>query len=269
MQSSAMDRNATVDEVKMSERFRAPDADLTILSSDGVLFKVHRRNLEMHSECFPGEDPVISDSPEVVALTEKASILELLFQYMYRQPQPDLTELDFYEFALLAEAAEKYGVYPALEVCKLQMRNAIPDYPLTVLGYAARHGHNKLADEVAPRTVGMLLEFALHVLGPSVFIQWYREALIQALLLVPTMTGTLLHEDGLVTCEEWQPFQNAVLLSFRQDFQRFLNVAAVFTDNIQLLRSCDHCRHRAARWQAHLESMFSDILPKFSSVRCT
>jgi len=93
---------------------------LTISSSDSVLFKVHRKNLETYSDIFPGAD--ISLDNEVVPLSEKASTLELLFQYVYRQRQPDLSDIDAEELAMLAEAAEKYSVYAAMEVCKMCMQ---------------------------------------------------------------------------------------------------------------------------------------------------
>ena len=89
-------------------------------SCDGVLFKVHRKNLEMHTEGFPGADVPVHD--EIVPLAETATTLELLFQYMYRQRQPDLSRLGPQELAKLAEAAEKYQVYSAMEVCKLRMQ---------------------------------------------------------------------------------------------------------------------------------------------------
>ena len=89
-------------------------------SSDGVLFKVHRKNLELYSEGFPGTDVPVHD--EVVLLTEKASTLELLFQYMYKERQPDLSKVEPDELADLAEACEKYMVYPAMEICKVYMK---------------------------------------------------------------------------------------------------------------------------------------------------
>ena len=101
---------------------RAADADVTISSSDGVLFKVHRKNLELWSEGFPGSDvPVTVHDNEVVPLTERAATLELLFRYMYKERQPDLSAVPPDDLAELAEAAEKYMVYPAMEVCKVRM----------------------------------------------------------------------------------------------------------------------------------------------------
>lgn len=61
--------------------------------------------------------PKLSDATLIV-VPETASTLELLFQYMYPQAQPDISELDFDVLLALAEAAEKYFVYSALEVCR-------------------------------------------------------------------------------------------------------------------------------------------------------
>ena len=71
----------------------------------------------MYTEGFPGADVPVHDE-----IAETATTLELLFQYMCRQRQPDLSRLRPQELAKLAEAAEKYQVYSAMEVCKLRMQ---------------------------------------------------------------------------------------------------------------------------------------------------
>ena len=48
--------------------------------------------------------------------------LELLFQFCYPNHHPNVEELEFDALALLAEAAEKYQVIPAMNVCKLIMK---------------------------------------------------------------------------------------------------------------------------------------------------
>jgi hypothetical protein len=65
--------------------------------------------------------PSSSDGDETVELSEPASVLGPLFQFMYPQPQPDLHTLPFPTLAALAEAAEKYMVYAALTVCRMRM----------------------------------------------------------------------------------------------------------------------------------------------------
>ena len=79
----------------------------------------------MHSEGFAGADAISgasSSDHEVVQLTETSAVLDLLLQYMYRQPQPDLKKADFETLAGVAEAAEKYQVYSATTVCNIFMR---------------------------------------------------------------------------------------------------------------------------------------------------
>jgi hypothetical protein len=102
----------------------ASDSDIRLQSSDGVLYDVHRKNLEVHSEGFAGAEAISehhSSDNEVVLLTETSAVLDLLLQYMYRQPQPDLKDVDFDILAGVAEAAEKYQVFAAISWCKLWM----------------------------------------------------------------------------------------------------------------------------------------------------
>jgi hypothetical protein len=103
----------------------APDADITLSSSSGRLFRVHRKNLETHSSAFASASAATAaqpePEPEPVALTEPSDVLELVLQFMYPHPQPDLRALDFRTLAALAEAVEKYEVYSALAMCRSQM----------------------------------------------------------------------------------------------------------------------------------------------------
>ena len=102
----------------------ANDADVICSSSDGVLFKIHRKYLEANAGAFPPINFATSD--ETVMLTESAAILELLFQFVYPRQHPDVDNIRSFElFARLAEAAEKYEIYPAMSTCKLRMRSAV------------------------------------------------------------------------------------------------------------------------------------------------
>jgi len=59
---------------------------------------------------------------EIVPLTETSTILEILFQFVYPQRHPSLDDMNWATFAGLAEAAEKYEVYNAMNVCQIRMR---------------------------------------------------------------------------------------------------------------------------------------------------
>ncbi|KAF5380014.1 hypothetical protein D9615_006294 [Tricholomella constricta] len=97
-----------------SEQFRAGDADVTFVSSDNILFYIHRKNLETHAAAFPSAE--FDTRGEIVPLTEDASTLELLFQFVYPRRHPDLEATPFEALAPLAEAAEKYEVFSAMNI---------------------------------------------------------------------------------------------------------------------------------------------------------
>ena len=98
----------------------AADADLTFQSSDGVLFKLHRSNLITHSHAFPGHH--IRSDGETVRLEEDSEVLELLLLHVYPDPAPSLDDEDFKTVMRLADAAEKYQVASAMEICRLHMK---------------------------------------------------------------------------------------------------------------------------------------------------
>jgi hypothetical protein len=100
----------------------ASDADITFKSCDDVLFKVHRKFLDAHSEGFgPPNGCTTVAEDEIVTLSETSQVLELVFQYMYPMRQPDLKKIDYTTLVSLSETVEKYQVFSALEVCKLRM----------------------------------------------------------------------------------------------------------------------------------------------------
>jgi hypothetical protein len=107
----------------------APDSDIYLRSADGVQFHVHRKNLEVHSPVFATAGvisaPLERQEVEVVQLSEPAEVLNLLLQFMYSQPQPDLIDLPFPVLADLMKAVEKYEVYSAMIVCSFAMKLAV------------------------------------------------------------------------------------------------------------------------------------------------
>jgi hypothetical protein len=107
-----------------------------------------------------------------VVLPESAEILELLFRFCYPERHPDLEQLEFNTLSSLAEAAEQYELYAAINVCKIRMRcvpgflglesfempmeknrDTLPQQALEVLIYAARHAYDDIIDLAAPSVV--------------------------------------------------------------------------------------------------------------------
>ncbi|KAJ6607598.1 hypothetical protein B0H10DRAFT_1817786, partial [Mycena sp. CBHHK59/15] len=124
-------------------------------SSDGDLFHIHRKNLEVCTEGFPPGE--ISTQGEVVDLLETSVALDLLFQFMYLQCHPALDTTPFEVLEPLAEAAEKCQVFPAMNICHISLRDMVHDHPVAVAVYAAKHDYTYLVSEVAPMMISTTL----------------------------------------------------------------------------------------------------------------
>lgn len=222
----------------------------------------------MYSEGFPGDD--LATQNEVVQLSETAAALELLFQYMYRQRQPDLSCVPFETLAQLAEAAEKYQVFSAIEVCKMYMKASIPLHPVEVLAYAGRHDYATLCDEAAPLTINASVEDMSKHLGPATFIIWvlYREPWLRLFLRKNwedhEIPSPLLHKGAATSCHLWPDFHSAVLNKLRcmEDF----GIGSIFSSQVHCLDGCVQCRKRASVWEGLVTAAYKEILT-FSSVR--
>ncbi|KAF9458529.1 hypothetical protein BDZ94DRAFT_1325460 [Collybia nuda] len=155
-----------------SEQFNSTDADITFKSCDNVLFKIHQKNLETSTGGFAPAGFETLD--ELVPLTETSSTLELLFQYIYPMPQPDIRSLPFDTVAAVAEAAEKYQVYAAIYNCALVMEMTLPDYAHTIFIHGGRHGHKFLLGKAAPYLIGMPLDEMVSELPGHLIVPWIK-----------------------------------------------------------------------------------------------
>ncbi|KAH9479311.1 hypothetical protein JR316_0007900 [Psilocybe cubensis] len=104
--------------VETHSDFDYHDCDtVTFSSSDNVLFNLHRTNLRITAGIFPG--PEFDDSGEVIPLQESGDVLSAVFQFVYPERHPKLQmsfEFDF--IAEVAEAAEKYQIFTAIDACE-------------------------------------------------------------------------------------------------------------------------------------------------------
>jgi len=162
-----------ISDQSVSARFCAPDFDVTFQSSDGILFLIHKINLEVSAGSFvPSE---FETHNEIARLTETAMTLDLLFQFCYPVRHPDVEALEFGALALLAEAAEKYQVFSAMNICNICIRKQLPEHAADILAYAARHDYPDILDIAAPLVVvEEILSETLPKLPPNTILRWVK-----------------------------------------------------------------------------------------------
>ncbi|KAG5639900.1 hypothetical protein DXG03_002540 [Asterophora parasitica] len=238
-----------------SELFNAPDADIVFRSSDNVTFRIHARNLEITSGGFP---PIADFSPadEVVDLTEDASTLELMFQFVYPRPQPLLESLPFNAAARLAEAVEKYQIYPAMQICNVYMSKALPDHALDVLAYSMRHDYPLLSDRAAPFVTLDKISSGLKSASPDLLHAWIR--------YYDTWNAKI--RDAIVTapkghkCANWPEYQRKIFFALGEfvGLKNDTSIASVISVP-HYASIC--CKDDSARWQQDFVSRIGEIPP--------
>ncbi|KAF8982135.1 hypothetical protein BDQ17DRAFT_1337020 [Cyathus striatus] len=156
-----------------SGRFNAVDADVVFQSSDNVLFSIHRKNLETHTGAFPPAE-FKADEQEVVTLQESSETLDLLFQFIYPQRHPSLSDSTFEVLAPLAEAAEKYEAYSAMNICHIRMLKFLEanQHAEHIMSYAAKHGYKEVVDVAAPLVISMSIGSVIQILPPHLHLSW-------------------------------------------------------------------------------------------------
>jgi hypothetical protein len=133
---------------------------------------------------------------EVIQLPEDSSTLELLFQFLYAQPSPELKRIPFVTLMSLAEAAEKYKIFRAIELCQIRfryvqyrarylishhnIRSIFFDerYVNEILKYAAKHGRLELIDGMTPMLLRKPLPEIATCLSDDLFKRWVISVLL-------------------------------------------------------------------------------------------
>ncbi|KAH8826696.1 hypothetical protein DL96DRAFT_1815793 [Flagelloscypha sp. PMI_526] len=103
------------------EKFDAADADIGVISSDNVLFRIHSKNFAFASN---NAVPNMSSAPkgENSRWDETASVLETFFAFIYFDaPHPDLNEDRFEKVQAVGRLANKWTIPHATTICKQRM----------------------------------------------------------------------------------------------------------------------------------------------------
>ncbi|KAF8989171.1 hypothetical protein BDQ17DRAFT_1288650 [Cyathus striatus] len=242
-------------------------ADITIESADGSIFHSHSTNLSMFSEGFPPAaiEPLAG---EIVKMTESTEVVKILLQFMHAQRQPDLRKLSIECLAGVAEASEKYMVYPAMQACSLRMQTLIGEYPLEVLTYGTKFDYPELSDEAAPLTLGVGTEVARKTLDAGTFGAWVtyrdkRETRIRSAITAkpnlyvchPGRTDDSCHAN-------WDAFQKEVV--FRCWGTSVATWEERMWESLFLLGKCACCHKAVRKWEEGIWKACTDA-GKFSA----
>jgi hypothetical protein len=216
-------------EIRDSETFRSPDADIIIISSHRVAFKVHSRMLIEASTVFQTmfslPQPQISSdntTPPEVHMDDNSEILHLLLKYIYPSQKPDLS---LKQIRALLWTADKYD----LEWMKSALRhvlvseNFLRESPVQVFLIAQSHDLQEEARVACRRSLA--------------------DVDVVTLQLEP---GDLLGQSGLEMCRLMQLHQSRARSAY--------GILQAFT--LQTCYGCDDARGRPRWWFLYFLPLF-------------
>ncbi|KAJ3709512.1 hypothetical protein C8R42DRAFT_434447 [Lentinula raphanica] len=244
-----------------SQRFNANDADVVIRSSDNVDFRLHKKNLEFATGGFP-PTTTSSDSGEVVKLDETAATLDIMFQFVYPKRYSLLEDVEFEDFMLLAEAAEKYEVFALILACESYMRRFLlkEPYALRLLKFATMHDYRGIVEELALVLVDKPMnEVVDKLIGYSIFKSWslYRDdrmRLLHEAIHPPRYTSSQSNCGDI-----W-----GIVHKIQEQFKKpsdlsAANVEAIFVKERWSLKTC--CNQELSLWRSHIQKTMAKIKP--------
>jgi len=161
---------------------------MKVRSADGFVFQLHSVVLGVTTGAFPGLDA----EGEMVQLTEPANVLEILFAFLYPKRHPDLYGESFERLIAVAEAAGKYEVPSAADVCNERLlyvfldsssffllehifayyRNFLPRHAPEIFVHAIEHDYPRLVSATLPHFPRTSFIPILHGLPSSYTVPW-------------------------------------------------------------------------------------------------
>ncbi|KAJ3892211.1 hypothetical protein C8J55DRAFT_435362, partial [Lentinula edodes] len=149
------------------------DADLIVRSADNVIFHLHKKNLECAADGFPPSNTPTNG--EIVSLAESGAVLEILFGFIYPRPLPHLEELELKDLLLVAEAAEKYGLFNAIYACQLCLGKFTDSHTEDILRFASKHHCSSLILQLPLNfVIDTPLSKVVDILPSHMYKNWVR-----------------------------------------------------------------------------------------------
>ncbi|KAF9002646.1 hypothetical protein BDZ89DRAFT_1146377 [Hymenopellis radicata] len=154
------------------------DADLTVRSSDGDIFRIHTINVKANTTSFPlpssdekDGDSLVDPDADVVSRYE-SKVLVILFKYLYPQPpHPDLADLSVNDLKDVAYAAQTQNPINVRRV-SVMAADVIEKHSIEILKYAVSFLDKAQIDKIALQTLATKVEDALKELDSRVFKAW-------------------------------------------------------------------------------------------------
>ncbi|KAJ7812471.1 hypothetical protein B0H13DRAFT_1666207, partial [Mycena leptocephala] len=196
---------------------------------------------------------------EVVDLPETSVTLELLFQFMYPQRHPGLDTTPFKVLGPLAEAAEKYQIFPAMNICHIRVRDLVHDHPVAVAVYATKHDYPYLVSEVASMMISMPVLDVIEMLPPYL-------VMLPPSTQSPTCTPAAVPGWPLIALAPM--FCLGAGIQTLRSLDKVFNVSAFQRTNTtyhssnSILVAC--CKENLAAWRQRIEDAIA-VIPKFST----
>ncbi|KXN85179.1 hypothetical protein AN958_11601 [Leucoagaricus sp. SymC.cos] len=170
--SHPYDTSVSAEQPWVNTKFSLYDSDIEVRSVDGFIFQLHRGVLGATSGAFPGSE--MGTGGEIVQLTEPANVLGILFAFLYPKPHPSLHEVSFEVLAAVAEAAAKYEVFSAVDVCNERLPKFVSQHAPEILAHAVKHDYPRLVAVTLPHFSRAPLVSVLERLPPSYMLPWAR-----------------------------------------------------------------------------------------------
>ncbi|KAF6741714.1 hypothetical protein DFP72DRAFT_941909 [Ephemerocybe angulata] len=260
------------------------DTDIVFVSSDGIRYGIHSKNLETNTGGFPPVQSGGLSVSEPVHLAEPSSVLDLLFPFIYPERQPEIEDMSFKAVIELAEAAEKYQVYSAMLACRMCLRYAgdfVKDHPVEIALFAAKHDYPELLKLTAPFAVSLPLFTVIPLLPERLVLPWikYQETWMDVYRKVPKLIANRSHEpvryrDSRVMytsstseegrCSSWQRIQHRLLICYSDSGPSGLNEPKAWLGKSTGTDSDSCCAQVVAALISDVEGLVGSLTP-FSS----
>ena len=171
---------ASTSTTRAADPFNSRDADVILLSSDGVEFKVHKKLIRLGSRVLSELIPLAQPPPPppppstparrhrkqrpVLPLADSSDVLDLFLRFLYPIPEPPTTLNDVYP---LLELATKYGA-PSV-AARMRPHLLRPDHlagdPYVIYALAAYAGMPDIAAVAARHTLPHPIPSTLKLTG--------------------------------------------------------------------------------------------------------